>query len=271
MTQTSPDADLGAGPTEPSVRTSLDHGVARLTLNNPRRKNAITLDMAAEIVAFCDRVEADPTIGAAVIEANGSYFCSGADTRDLASSSSDPAAPESVRRTSAVYGAFVRVGSLPVPTIAVVVGGAVGAGLNLAMAADIMVVTPDTVLDSGFSARGIHPGGGHISLLGRALGWSGAIALAACGRTLTGTEAVARGLAYTAVAVEDIPRTVDELVRTAAADPELTRRIMTSARLELGPPAVGWASALEIERGVQMWSMSRKGNAAWSSRGPNRS
>ncbi|WP_068166007.1 enoyl-CoA hydratase-related protein [Rhodococcus phenolicus] len=271
MTQTSSGTDLGAGPTEPPILTSVADGVARITLNNPRRKNAITLAMAAEIVAFCDRVESDPAIGAVVVDATGTYFCSGADTRDLASSSADPASPEAVQRTSAVYGSFVRIGSLPVPTVAVVVGGAVGAGLNLAMAADIMVTTPDTVLDSGFSARGIHPGGGHISLLGRAMGWSGAVALAACGQSLTGAEAVARGLAYTAVPAEEIQATVDELTRTAAADPELTRRIMTSARLELGPPAVGWQSALEIERGVQMWSMSRKGKASWSSRGPNRS
>jgi enoyl-CoA hydratase len=257
--------------TERTTLTSYTDGVARLTLNNPRRKNAITLDMAADMVRFCDHVESDDTIGAVVVEASGSYFCSGADTRDLASSSSDPASPEAVARTSAVYGAFVRVGSLPVPTIAIVAGGAVGAGLNLAMAADIMVVTPDATLDSGFLARNIHPGGGHLSLLGRAMGWSGTIALAACGRSLTGTEAVAKGLAYAAVDADDIPAFVEDLVRTAAADPELTRRVMTSARLELGPPAVSWSSALEIERGVQMWSMSRKGKSAWSSRGPARS
>ncbi|MGA4689387.1 enoyl-CoA hydratase/isomerase family protein [Rhodococcus sp. AB351] len=270
MTQISSDPELGGGPTEP-ILCSVADGLARITLNNPRRKNAITLDMAAEISAFCDRVERDRTIGAVVVDANGSYFCSGADTRDLASSSTDPASPEAVQRTSAVYNAFVRIGSLPVPTVAVVTGGAVGAGLNLAMAADIMVVTPETVLDSGFSARNIHPGGGHISLLGRAMGWSGAIALAACGQSLSGSDAVARGLAYIAVAAEDIPATVEQLTRTAAADPELTRRIMTSARLELGPPAVSWESALEIERGVQMWSMARKGHASWSSRGPGRS
>lgn len=256
---------------ESATLTSFDGGVARLTLNNPRRKNAITLDMAADIVRFCDRVEQDETIGAVVVDARGSYFCSGADTRDLATSSSDPASPEAVQRTSAVYGAFVRIGGLPVPTIAVVAGGAVGAGLNLAMAADIMVVTPNTRLDSGFLARGIHPGGGHLSLLGRSLRWADTVALAACGQSLTGDEAVSKGLAYAAVEPGEILQFVDDLVRTAAADPELTRRVKQSARLELGPPAVSWSSAVEIERGVQMWSMSRKGKAAWSSRGPSAS
>lgn len=268
----------GSGPTRtasaeaggPAILTSFTDGVARLTLNNPRRKNAINLEMAAAIEEFCDRVADDTSVGVVVVDAAGQYFCSGADTRDLASSSADPASPEAVARTSAVYGAFVRVGSLPVPTISVVIGGAVGAGLNLAMATDIMVTTPDAVLDSGFLARSIHPGGGHLSLLGRAVGWSTTIALAACGQSLTGEQAVARGLAYAAAPAEELPALVDGLTGPAARDPELTRRVMTSARLELGPPAVSWASALEIERGVQMWSMSRKGKQAWSSRGPER-
>ncbi|MEU1525453.1 enoyl-CoA hydratase-related protein [Nocardia rhamnosiphila] len=255
---------------EPSVLTEFAGGVAQLTLNNPRRKNAISLEMAAHIGAFCDRVTDDPAIGAVVVRSAGSYFCSGADTRDLAASSADPASPEAVARTSTVYGAFVRVGSLPVPTVARVVGGAVGAGLNLALAADILLVTPDAVLDSGFLARNIHPGGGHLTLLGRAIGWSETIAMAACGRSFTGTEAAARGLAHAAAPEAELDTLIAELTAAAAADPELTRRIMASARLELGPPAVSWSSAVEIERGVQMWSMARKGQASWSSRGPRR-
>ena len=109
----SPDTD----DTGEAVLTSFDDGVGRLTLNNPRRKNAITLEMAAAIEEFCDRVTADGNIGAVVVDAAGSYFCSGADTRILAGASADPAAPESVAQLSAVYRAFVRVGSLPVPTV----------------------------------------------------------------------------------------------------------------------------------------------------------
>ncbi|WP_238422207.1 enoyl-CoA hydratase-related protein [Gordonia sp. 'Campus'] len=262
----SPDPD-GHG----AVLTSFDDGVGRLTLNNPRRKNAITLEMAASIEQFCDRVDADESIGAVVVDAAGSYFCSGADTRILAGASADPASPSSVAQLSAVYRAFVRVGSLPVPTVGVVVGGAVGAGLNLALAVDLLITTPDAVLDSGFLARGIHPGGGHITLLNRAMGRANTIALAACGQSLSGAEAVTRGLAYAAAPLDEIPPIVAGLTAPAARDPELTRRVMASVRLELGPPAVTWDSAIEIERGTQMWSMARKGEQNWSSRGPGRS
>src|SRR5262249_48325184 len=141
---------------EPRVTVTRDGGIARLTLSNPRRKNAITLEMAAGIEAFCDQVEADETIGAVLGHGAAGYFSSGADTRLLAASSADPASPAAVASVSAVYRSFTRIGSLPVPTVSLVEGGAVGAGMNLALATDVMLVTPDAMLDSGFLARGIH-------------------------------------------------------------------------------------------------------------------
>ncbi|MGW1785531.1 enoyl-CoA hydratase/isomerase family protein [Streptomyces sp. NPDC002143] len=248
---------------QPQAIVTVGDGIARLTLNNVRRKNAITLAMASLIEDFCLLVDADDRIGAVLVDAVGGYFCSGADTRDLASSSTDPAAPESVARTSAVYSAFTRIGQLPVPSVSLVDGGAVGAGLNLALATDLMIVTPDAVLDSGFLARGIHPGGGHLSLLGRAGGYQHAIALGALGVPLSGTEAVRRGLAWQTAEADTMLDTATRLVAKAAGDPQLARRIKNSTTLEVGPPAVPWSAAIEIERGVQMWSFGRKGEAGW--------
>jgi len=243
-------------------------GVARLTLANPARKNAITLGMAGQMTEFCARVHEDESIGAVIVDAEGGYFCSGADTRDLAASSADPASPEAVARTSAVYDSFTEIGRLPVPTVALVAGGAVGAGLNLALAADLLIVTPDAVLDSGFLARGIHPGGGHLMLLGRAAGYASTIAMGALGVPMSGAEAVRRGLAWATAAPDDLLETAMALVAKAAADPPLARRVKHSATLELGPPAIGWAAAVELERGTQMWSLARKGRAGWDRKPP---
>ncbi|UGQ12760.1 enoyl-CoA hydratase-related protein [Yinghuangia sp. ASG 101] len=248
------------------VLFSVDSGVARLTLNSAKRKNAITLDMAALIKEHCRAVRDDETIGALIVDANGGYFCSGADTRDLAAASKDPATPEAVATISAVYGAFRDIGRLPVPTVGLVEGGAVGAGMNLALAVDVLIATPDAVLDSGFLARGIHPGGGHLSLLQRTVGLGGSIALGALGIPLTGTEAVARGLAWATAEADRLLATGRELTRHAAADPVLARRIKQSALLEHGLTVAQWDSSIEIERGAQMWSMSRKGSAAWGAR-----
>ncbi|MGE2832528.1 enoyl-CoA hydratase-related protein [Mycobacterium sp. SMC-4] len=248
---------------EARVDVSVDSGIARLTLNNPTRKNAITLPMTEQIADFCHMVETDMSIGAVIVDSAGNYFCSGADTRDLAASSEAPASQEAVARTSAVYGSFVRVGMLPVPTISLVKGGAVGAGLNLAMATDIMLVTPDAVLDSGFVARKIHPGGGHLRMLGRSMGYQQAAAMAIFGAALSGADAVARGFAWAAVPADELLDTALGLCRLPAADPELARRVKQSATIELDS-GMSWAAAVEVERGVQMWSLGRKGSKAWA-------
>ncbi|TDC55485.1 enoyl-CoA hydratase/isomerase family protein [Actinomadura sp. KC345] len=253
-----------ARPDAPGTATyEVQDGVATLTLRNARRKNAITLAMAGQIAEFCAMVADDTAIGAVVVRGDGGYFCSGADTRDLAASSADAASPEAVARTSAVYGSFVGIGSLPVPTVSVVTGGAVGAGLNLALATDLMVATPDAVLDSGFLARRIHPGGGHLGLLGRAVGRPTAVSMALFGQAISGGRAAELGWGL-AVPADRIDAEVAELVAMPAQDPELTRRVTRSLKLELGPPAVSWDQAVEIERGVQMWSLGRKGREGWA-------
>jgi enoyl-CoA hydratase len=263
MTEQEPSTDQ-----DPRVIVTREGGVARVTLSNPRRKNAITLEMAAAIEAFCDQVAADETIGAVLVSGAAGYFSSGADTRVLAASSADPASPEAVASVSALYRSFTRVGSLPAPTLSLVEGGAVGAGMNLALATDLLLVTPDAVLDSGFLARGIHPGGGHLTLLGRRVGSQQATAMALLGQALSGAEAVERGLAYAAFPAAQLLPAAMELVALAARDPELTRKVKQSLALELGAGPVSWPAAVEIERGVQMWSLARKGSAGWDRNPP---
>ncbi|TQC47776.1 enoyl-CoA hydratase [Rhodococcus sp. WS4] len=253
---------------EAPVQVTVTDGIAHLTLDNPTRKNAISLGMAQLINEFCHRVEGDDSIGGVVIDARGDYFCSGADTRDLAASSADPASTEAVRRTSAVYDTFVRIGSLPVPTVSVVIGGAVGAGLNLALATDVMLVTPDTVLDSGFLARGIHPGGGHFSLLGRTLNRQQAMVHGVLGVPLSGTDAVRLGLAWKAFPEHTIRTEATALLDRVSRDPDLARRTKRSADLELGPTAASWPAAVELERGAQMWSLGRKSAGGWKNKPP---
>jgi enoyl-CoA hydratase len=235
---------------EATVHTEFCSGLARLTLDNRARKNAITSAMAAKIRQFCATVEADDSIGAVIVDAVGEYFCSGSDTRAVAA-------------TSRVYVAVFSVGTLPVPTVAVVIGGAVGAGLNLALAADVVLVTPQAVLDSGFVARHIHPGGGHFALLSRHVNRQQAMAIGALGSTLTGAEAARIGAAWKAVAADAIDQQAQQRVARAAADPALSRRVKRSASLQLRSDTIAWQAAVELERGVQMWSLARKGEAGW--------
>jgi len=136
-----------------------DDGIAVLTLNAPERRNALTVEMAGALTAACEEIDADEAVGAVVVCGGGAYFCAGGDRATLADGGRDPAEDERYRGMSAIYRSFARVGELAPPTIAAIRGGAVGAGLNLALATDLRVVADDAALLSGFIPIGLHPGG----------------------------------------------------------------------------------------------------------------
>jgi enoyl-CoA hydratase len=235
-----------------------DDGVATITLDAPDRRNALTVTMAEELVAACEQLDAEASVGAVVVCGAGGFFCAGGDRGTLAAAGRDPAAPETYAGIGAVYRSFARVGELQPPTIAAVRGGAVGAGLNLMLATDLRIVASDARIVSGFLPIGLHPGGGHGALLGRSGVREAAAALALFGERIDGTRAAELGLAWAAVEDDDVEPTAHELAARAGADPELARRTAASLRTVLGPPALPWGAALELERASQMWSMRRK-------------
>jgi enoyl-CoA hydratase len=238
------------------VRLTTDSGVAVMTLDSPEVRNGITPEMADVIVASCAAVEADLSIGALVITGANGTFCSGADTRrwDV---QADPASPEAYENSSRIYRSFVSVGSVGVPTIAAGEGAAVGAGLNLLLAADLRVVSRRMRLIAGFPRAGLHPGGGFFALAGHRIGAEGAAAMGLFDQEISGERAAAAGLAWELTEPGLALDRALELAQAAARDPELSRRMVRSMRTELGPPRLPWPAALELERGVQMWSFRR--------------
>ena len=235
-----------------------DNGLALLTLDAPERRNALTLAMAGELVAACEELDADASVGAVVVRGAEGFFCAGADRATLAAAGRDPADPEVYAGLGAVYRSFARVGEMEAPTVAAVRGGAVGAGLNLMLVTDLRIVGRDARIVSGFLPIGLHPGGGHGALLGRSGIREAAAAMALFGERIEGERAAELGLAWAAVDDADVEETAIELAARAGADPELARRTAASLRTVLGPPALPWAAALELERASQMWSMRRK-------------
>lgn len=233
-------------------------GVATITLSAPERRNSLTVAMAQELIDVCEQIDGDPLVGAVVVRGSGGFFCAGAHRDTLADAGRDPATPEAFSQMGVIYESFVRVGRLAPPTIAAIVGGAVGAGVNLAYATDLRVVAEDAMLLAGFLRIGLHPGGGHFALSGRLAGREATIAASVFGEPISGSRAVELGLAWEALPASAVEARAHEIAARAGADPELARRTIRSARQELGPPAVAWDVALEAERGSQMWSLRRR-------------
>jgi enoyl-CoA hydratase len=247
----------------PTTRVELlrNAGVARIRLDGALTRNALDIDSAAALVDACAVIDADDTIGVAVVEGLHGAFCSGAARHILAGLASANAAV-AYERLTVLYGAFARVHALQVPTLAVVDGPAVGAGLNLALVADVRVATPQARFISGFAPIGIHPGGGHLHLLERAAGRQTAAAMGLFGQPLDAQGAQASGLVWRTVDRDEMPETVENLVRSHASDPELARALKSSLNHTTGRG--DWIAATEVERARQMWSLARHSTSTTS-------
>ena len=226
------------------VQVEVSEGVGVLTLNAPERRNALTPGLVSDIVAAGDWLEARDDVGVVIVTGAGSAFCAGAALTQLDS------ADASVLR--GIYDAFLRIHSIPVPTIAAVNGPAVGAGLNLAMACDLRLVTDEAVLDSRFLRIGLHPGGGASWLLRQAAGAELTAAMLLFGVRFKGQECVTRGLAWDCVPQAELLSTARQLAAQAAGAPtELTSLVKKTLAETWGH---SHAETLTVELERQAWT-----------------
>ncbi|WP_415830788.1 enoyl-CoA hydratase-related protein, partial [Janibacter anophelis] len=179
------------------VRYDVADGIATITLDAPDRRNALSVEMSRELIDATRTAETDASVGA-VIVTGGQHFCAGAVRSVLAETGKDPVEDTAYRNLETVYSAFTTIGSIDLPTIAAVRGAAVGAGLNLALATDLRIVSRTARLLPGFAQIGIHPGGGHLHLLHRVAGREVTAAMGLFGEEVSGERAVELGIAWSA-------------------------------------------------------------------------
>ncbi len=239
------------------VTYAVTEGIATITLDAPERRNALSIEMSRELIDAARTAESDAAVGA-VIVSGGEHFCAGAVRSVLAETGRDPVEDSAYRNLETVYAAFTTIGSIDLPTIAAVRGAAVGAGLNLALATDLRIISRTARLLPGFAQIGIHPGGGHLSLLHRVAGREAAAAMGLFGEEVDGTRAVDLGIAWSAHDDAEVDTAARAVAARVAADPELARRLVRSFRRETAPGGVPWDVAVELERSPQMWSLRRK-------------
>ena len=132
-----------------------------------------------------------------------------------------------------------------------------GAGLNLALVADLRIVADDAQLIAGFLRIGVHPGGGSLTMLYDRAGREAAAAMAIFGETVSGRRAAELGLAWESLPEAQVEERALELARTAGADPALSRLAVRSLRARAGA-RLPVRAALEYERASQLWSLGRR-------------
>jgi methylglutaconyl-CoA hydratase len=205
------------------VRVSRVHGVGRVTLARPEKKNALDRQMADEIVQGLEALAADSDTRVVVIDADGEDFCAGADLEAL-ESLLDAGREAQLEDARALGRVFNTIRQVPVPVVAAVRGRALAGGAGLASACDIVLAHPQATFGYPEVRIGFVPAM-VMTILRRIVPQRHAFDLAITSRTLSAAEAERIGLVSRVLAAEAFDAGVNAICETIVkSPPEAVRR-----------------------------------------------
>ncbi|NUW46498.1 enoyl-CoA hydratase/isomerase family protein [Nonomuraea rhodomycinica] len=211
-------------------------GVVRLTLNRPDRRNAMTDGMTEQWRATMAELVRDRDVRCVVVTGAGSAFSAGGDLSWLGERNVEPV-PELRDRMLEFYRSWLSITALEVPTIAAVNGPAVGAGLCLALACDLVYAADDARLLAPFTSLGLHPGMAATYLLPARAGVALAREMLLTGRAISGREAEIKGLVNRSFPRADLMTEVSavagEIIRNAPVATRLTKVALAAGHADL--------------------------------------
>lgn len=202
--------------------------VAILTLNQPQIINAMTPQMAVEFSQAISLLEKDRDARVLIITGQGRSFSSGGDLQGTFAMYDDPPA-QTQPTVINFYKSFLSLTRLEIPTIAVIKGHTIGAGLCLAMACDMRIASRDTRMSMSFIKIGINPGMGGTYFLPRLVGTAKALELCLLGDPIGADEALAMGLINHVVDPEELMPFSLDFAQKIAGKPAVTARLIKKA------------------------------------------
>lgn len=207
--------------------------IAEIVLNRPDKYNAMTAEMGLALRDATLAISADPHTRVVALRGAGKAFSAGGDFSLLEQNSKrDP--EENRQRMLEFYSVFLSLVHLPVPVVAIVHGAAVGAGLCIALAADVRLAAAEAKLGANFVRVGLHPGMGCTALLPHVVGTARAAELLLTGALVTGAEAERIGLVSHALPRDTLEAAAQETLESiASAAPIAVRQTKATLRRSL--------------------------------------
>ena len=147
-------------PDDPAL-LRVDGAIATITLNRPAAFNSIDLSIAKKLTALAAEVEASDEIKVLVIEGEGRAFCAGGDLQTIGSAAANDTIAPVVGEMLGHYHTFIeKVRRMPKIVVSSVHGSAAGAGMGLALVADLCIAADDAKFTPAYAKIGVSPDGG---------------------------------------------------------------------------------------------------------------
>ncbi len=220
------------------IETGTDHclatetgGIAVITLNRPQARNAMSYEMNEGLARALEYCETAPEVRCVVLTGAGSAFCAGGDVKAMAAEGGDAGAGPTLderihaQRLSQRNTAG-RLYTMPKPVIAMIPGPAAGAGLALALAADLRYMADNTFITSAFARVGFSGDYGGTYFLSQLVGQAKAREIYFLSDRFGATECERLGIVNYAVPAEELEATTMAAAARLAAGPPIAYRYM---------------------------------------------
>jgi 2-(1,2-epoxy-1,2-dihydrophenyl)acetyl-CoA isomerase len=182
------------------ITVAVDGAVAVVTIEQPSRRNAMTLEMRAQAQREFERLCDDPEVRAIVLTGAGEHFSAGADVSDMGQSG----VGGSILKMRYIHRMVRAVNRTEKPVIAAVRGVCIGMSWSLALACDFVIAAVDARFQFAFRHLGLAPDGGAVFQLTRLVGLQRAKEIIYSGRFVSGSEARSLGLALEALPADEV-------------------------------------------------------------------
>jgi 2-(1,2-epoxy-1,2-dihydrophenyl)acetyl-CoA isomerase len=213
-----------------TVRGEVRERVGIITLNRPQRRNALHPDMYDAVPRLLERFFDDDGVGCVLVTGAGRAFCAGGDVRSDRGARRDPASPPSPEAAGAALAASARMVVLlhegPKISIAALNGPAVGAGVGIALAADLRIAAESARLIPGWRRLAFSGDFGGPWFLTQLLGASRALEVLVDDQPIDARAALAAGLFNRVVPDADLADAAFDWARTIAAGPATAQRYL---------------------------------------------
>ncbi|WP_127506136.1 enoyl-CoA hydratase/isomerase family protein [Actinoplanes solisilvae] len=240
-----------------------DRSVATLTLDRPAKRNALDRPMLESLLDVTSDLERRGDIRAVVVRGAGGTFCAGADIAEWV----NPSGPVAADLSRLGRSAFAAVAALPVPSVALIEGAAVGGGFELALACDVRVAADDALLGFPELRLGNLPAWSGLARLVEITGLGVARHLLLTGELVDGERAGALGIVTAVAESNGLSRKLAEVVDGfLACEPTaltLAKQVLAGYHhdLPLEPALAAFTAGLESSRSRKQAFLDRRAAA----------
>src|SRR5580704_9435908 len=213
----------------PVVIEAKHDGIATLVMNRPDRLNALNNELAVAVNEALARIAQDDSVRVVVITGAGRAFCAGGDLAAMGKGRQTGRTQDLEPILRAGMQMVLKMRTMPQPVIAAVNGPAAGAGMNVALAADIRIAAEEATFGQNFVKVGLFPDYGGTFFLPQLVGPAKAAELFYTGDMIDAKTALALGIVNHVVPAAGLEAEVKTLAQKIAQGPLLPIRAVKKA------------------------------------------